>query len=79
MKVYILTEIHEAYGIRDFNIISVRTDIEESKRDMEKLVELDPYEDFKDYGIEDEGETYCESGYGDACYTAYHIIEKEVK
>lgn len=40
MKVYILTETHEAYGIRDFNIISVRTDIEESKRDMEKLVEL---------------------------------------
>ena len=46
---------------------------------MEKLVELDPYEDFKDNGIEDEGERYCESGYGDACYTAYHIIEKEVE
>ena len=80
MKVYILTETHEAYGIRDFNIISVRTDIEESKRDMEKLVELDPYEDFKNNGIEDEGERYCESGYGDdSCYTAYHIIEKEVE
>lgn len=79
MKVYILTETHETYGIRDFNIISVRTDKEKSKKEMEELVGADYYEDFKDYGIEDEGETYCESGYGDACYTAYHIIEKEVE
>lgn len=80
MKVYILTETHEAYGIRDFNIISVRTDKERSKKEMEELVEADHYEDFKDNGIEDEGEMYCESGYGDnACFTAYHIIEKEVE
>ena len=79
MKVYILTETHETYGIRDFNIISVRTDKEKSKKEMEELVGADYYEDFKDNGIEDEGEMYCESGYGDACYTAYHIIEKEVE
>lgn len=79
MVVYILTETHEQYGIRDFNIISVRTDEEESKMEMQRYVEADFYEDFKDYGIEDEGETYCESGYGDARYTAYHIVEKEVE
>ena len=79
MKVYILTETREAYGIRDFNIISVRTDLEKSKKEMRKLIKADRYEDFKENGIADEGETYCESGYGDACYTAYHIIEKEVK
>ena len=81
MKVYILTETHEAYGIRDFNIISVRTDIEESKRDMEKLVELDPYEDFKNNGVYSESETYCESCYddNDCSFTSYDIIEKEVE
>lgn len=79
MKVYILTETHEAYGIRDFNIISVRTDKEKSKKEMQKYVEADPYEDFKDNGIENEGEMFCESGYGDnACFTEYNIIEKEV-
>ena len=80
MKVYILTEIHEAYGIRDFNIISVRTDKEKSKKEMQKYVKADPYEDFKDNGIENEGEMFCESGYGDnACFTEYNIIEKEVE
>ena len=80
MKVYILTETHEAYGIRDFNIISVRTDKEKSKKEMWDLVKADHYEDFKDNGIEDEGEMFCESGYGDnACFTEYNIIEKEVE
>ena len=80
MKVYILTETHEAYGIRDFNIISVRTDKEKSKKEMWDLVVADPYEDFKDNGIENEGEMFCESGYGDnACFTEYNIIEKEVE
>ena len=81
MKVYILTETHEAYGIRDFNIISVRTDKEKSKKEMEELVKADHYEDFKDNGIEDEGEMYCESCYDDnSCsFTEYNIIEKEVE
>ena len=65
---------------RDFNIISVRTDKEKSKKEMQKYVEADPYEDFKDNGIENEGEMFCESGYGDnACFTEYNIIENEVE
>lgn len=81
MKVYILTETHEQYGIRDFNIISVRTDKEKSKKEMEELVEADHYEDFKNNGIENEGEMYCESCYDDnSCsFTEYNIIEKEVE
>lgn len=81
MKVYILTETHEQYGIRDFNIISVRTDKEKSKKEMEELVKADHYEDFKDNGIENEGEMYCESCYDDnSCsFTEYNIIEKEVE
>ena len=43
MKVYILTETHEQYGIRDFNIISVRTDKEESKKELQKYIEADHY------------------------------------
>ena len=81
MKVYILTEIHEAYGIRDFNIISVRTDKEKSKKEMEELVEADHYEDFKNNGIENEGEMYCERCYDDnSCsVTEYNIIDNEVE
>ena len=80
MKVYILTEIHEAYGIRDFNIISVRTDKEKALAEMRRYIEEDPHEDFKNNGIEYESETYCESNYddNDCCFTAYEIIEKEM-
>ena len=78
MKVYILTETHEAYGIRDFNIISVRTDKEKSKKEMNDLIEADHYEDFANNGIEDCGELFCESCYEDG-FTAYHIIKKELE
>lgn len=78
MKVYILTETHERYGIRDFNIISVRSNKEESKQELQKYIEEDHYGDFKEKGIEDCNEMFCESCY-DCGFTAYHIIEKEVE
>lgn len=81
MKVYILTETHEQYGIRDFNIISVRTNKEKALDEMWNVIKEDRYEDFKNNGIGFKSETYCESNYDDydCCFTAYEIIEKEVE
>lgn len=77
MKVYCLIETVERDGIRDFNILQVRSDRDKAIEEMNKCVDEDPYGDFKSKGFEIRTEMFCESKY-DEGFTQYSVIEKEL-
>lgn len=77
MKVYCLTETVERDGIRDFNILLVKENLEKVKRELLRNVELDSFGDFANNGFEVMAETEYRSKYNDG-FTAYEITEHEL-
>lgn len=78
MKVYILMQIIESDGIRDFNVIMITSNRDKAIKELNRLVELDSTQDFKFNGFDIEEETHCKSNYEDG-FTEYIVIEKELE
>lgn len=80
MKIYILIEVIERDGIRNFNILHVFQNREKAIKKLKEIVKLDPTGDFKEDGFEIEEETCYRSNYiDDYGFTEYYIEEKKIE
>ena len=76
-KVYIVMQIIETDGLRDFDIMMVTFDRDKAIKELNRLFKLDSTQDFEYNGIEYENEMCYRSGYEDG-FTEYCVVENEV-